>query len=81
MNRSLTLDPLVGKAMAVVRAMEIVVDQHWPQVIFETDLKLLWQNITKIELAPCWKIEALVFSVRACLQDLYGWSFVWIPTF
>ncbi|KAB1211586.1 hypothetical protein CJ030_MR6G013916 [Morella rubra] len=72
------MDPLLREAMATARAVEIGLEKHWPRVIFKTDSKLLWEDITNLQRSPCWKIEDLVTSLRTVFKAQSAWAIHWV---
>lgn len=78
-ERIRAMDPLLGETMAIVHAIEIALLKNWPCVIFETDSKLLFQDITNLLMPPCWKIEDLVHSIRKEFKAQATWSIHWVP--
>ncbi|KAB1223243.1 hypothetical protein CJ030_MR2G002957 [Morella rubra] len=72
-------DPLVGEAMAVVHVAEIVLQHSWSLVVFESDCRLLCEDIEQDVAPPCWKIEDLVFSLRRLFKAQSTWAIHWVP--
>ncbi|KAB1225939.1 hypothetical protein CJ030_MR1G005470 [Morella rubra] len=79
MEQIRAMDPLLGEAMAAARAVELAQSHQWQMVIFETDLKLLWEDISDVNGQPCWKIADIVVSLRLAFKAQSTWSIHWVP--
>lgn len=60
--------PRAAEAFAVRLAANLVVENHWPHVIIESDNKSLVNSLQK-ELANCWDSAAIERDTRELLQN------------
>ncbi|KAB1215135.1 hypothetical protein CJ030_MR4G001421 [Morella rubra] len=75
----MAMDPLVGEALTAVRALEIALSSRWDRVFFETDSKLLSEDVNSEDQPLCWKTVAEVLALRREFRMQPDWSFCWIP--
>lgn len=62
------MDPLVGEAVAATHAVELALQFDWPRVRFESDCKLLCDDIMHVDSSPCKKIADLIDSLRCSFK-------------
>lgn len=79
MERVRAMDPLVGETLAAVRAVELAISHNWHRVVFESDSKLLCEDISKPELPPSWKIEPMMLALRDKFKAQAAWAIHWVP--
>ncbi|KAB1213925.1 hypothetical protein CJ030_MR5G017188 [Morella rubra] len=68
MERIQAVDPFMGETMAAVRAVELALEKRWTHVLFESDSKLLCDDLAS-ELPPCWKSGGDDFFPPTILQS------------
>ncbi|KAB1224783.1 Linoleate 13S-lipoxygenase 2-1, chloroplastic [Morella rubra] len=66
--------------MAAVRAVELALERRWTHVLFESDSKLLCDDLAS-ELPPCWKVEAMISSLRQSFKAQSAWALHWDEEF
>lgn len=71
--------PLKGKAIAIRLGVILAEEKNWEAVVFQSDARVLMDQISNMEMQPDWFIEEDIQFIRAKWSAHPCWQFIWIP--
>lgn len=72
--------PDAGECFGILKAAQMALHEGWREVVFESDAKLVVQNLNEEEMNFAhWSMSNYLFAIKSVCQYFNVFSFVWTP--